>query len=76
MRKEVQLQFFDDYLTAKEMAEALGCSQSALYRWIQKGLPVERNGNRLYFSRGEVKAWLHEALLEGSISMSSFDLEE
>lgn len=48
----------DDLITgAKDAAEYLGRTRSAIYHMVENGdLPVIRKGNRLYFRKSELEA--------------------
>ena len=63
----------EKYLTAREVAELIGCTQSAVYKWAERGaqttaadgtvsygprLPSIRAGALLRFRAADVRAWL------------------
>jgi excisionase family DNA binding protein len=47
------------WLSVKEVAQYLGVSRSAIYKWIERhNLPAHKAGRLWKFSRAEVDAWL------------------
>ena len=51
-----------DFLSAKELAEALGVSIDTVLRWRDRGLPFYRVGKRVWFDQYEVVEFIKSEL--------------
>lgn len=46
------------YMTQREVADHIGCCESAIKNWRKQGLPTKRVYGMMWFDRNEVKAWI------------------
>jgi excisionase family DNA binding protein len=54
------------FVTAHQIAEAIGCADSTIYLWVQQGyIPHVRLGRCVRFSLREVQEWLAQAAKPG-----------
>jgi len=51
---------FSGLLTAQEIRELCGISQTTLSRWIAEGAPHRMRANRRYFDAIEFRRWVRE----------------
>ncbi|MGE0171840.1 MAG: helix-turn-helix domain-containing protein [Oligoflexales bacterium] len=53
-----KMQFFENLICKKRLAEILGMSTSFVNKWMRRGLPYYKVGGRVRFNLDEVLVWL------------------